>query len=103
MTSEWHERLRRFVVCDVIVVRFCARERVTEPAFWYWRRQYADIPTSPESSTRAFAPVDIMGGRSVSLRFPAGAVLEIPDDRGLTVLSIPGHLPEAAASEVADA
>ena len=80
-TSEWHERLRRFEGCDVTVARFCARERVTEPAFWYWRRKCADIRTAPKSSPRAFAPVDIIGGRSVSLRFPAGAVLELPDDR----------------------
>ena len=80
-TSEWHERLRCFEACDVTVARFCARERVTEPAFWYWRRKCAGIRTAPESSARAFAPVDIVGGRSVSLRFPAGAVLELPDDR----------------------
>jgi hypothetical protein len=28
-----------------------------------------------------FKSVEIIGGRSVTLRFPAGAVLDIPEDR----------------------
>ncbi|MEX0669868.1 MAG: hypothetical protein WD060_05370 [Pirellulales bacterium] len=79
--SEWQSRLRRFDVSDLTVARFCARERVTVPLFWYWRRKCVDIGTRPEPSVPAFAPVDIIGGRSVQLRFPAGAVLEIPEDR----------------------
>ena len=33
---EWQERLRRFEASDLTVARFCARERVTVPRFWYW-------------------------------------------------------------------
>lgn len=39
------------------------------------------ISPPSEPSPPAFAPVDVVGGRSVPLRFPAGAVLEIPEDR----------------------
>ena len=78
---EWQKRLRRFESCNLTVARFCARERVTEPMFWYWRRKSADISPPSEPSSPAFAPVDVVGGRSVPLRFPAGAVLEIPEDR----------------------
>jgi hypothetical protein len=78
---EWQERLRRFEECDLTVARFCTRERVTVPTFWYWRRKCADGIAACEPSALAFAPVDIIGGRSVALRFPAGAVLEIPEDR----------------------
>lgn len=78
---EWKDRLRRFEKADMTVARFCARERVTVPTFWYWRRKCADIGAPCETSESVFAPVDIIGGRSVPLRFPAGAVLEIPEDR----------------------
>jgi hypothetical protein len=78
---EWQERLRRFEVSGLTVTRFCARECVTASTFWYWRRKCADDGVPVEPSTPAFAPVEIIGGRSVPLRFPAGAVLEIPEDR----------------------
>ncbi len=78
---EWQERLRRFEESDLTVSRFCSRERVTEPTFWYWRRKCADNGVPLEPSAPVFAPVDIIGGRSMPLRFPAGAVLEIPEDR----------------------
>ena len=78
---EWQDRLRRFEQADLPVARFCARERVTVSTFWYWRRKCADIGAPFEPSESAFTPVDIIVGRSVLLRFPAGAVLEIPEDR----------------------
>ncbi len=78
---EWQKRLRRFEACSLTVARFRARERVTEPTFWYWRRKSADICPPSEPLPPAFTPVDVVGGRSVPLRFPAGAVLEIPEDR----------------------
>ena len=78
---EWQERLRRFEASDLTVARFCARERVTVPRFWYWRRKCADIGANQSASGSVFTRVDIIGGRSVPLRFPAGAVLEIPEDR----------------------
>lgn len=77
----WQERLRRFEVSGLSVARFCARERVTEPTFWYWRRKCADVGPPCESSSPAFAPVDVVGGHSVQVRFPTGVVLEIPEDR----------------------
>lgn len=36
--SEWQQRLRRFEKSGLTVARFCARERVSVPTFWYWRR-----------------------------------------------------------------
>ncbi len=78
---EWQKRLRRFEACNLTVARFCARERVTEPTFWYWRRKFVDTIAALEPSPPAFTPVDVIGGRSVPLRFPSGAVLEIPEDR----------------------
>lgn len=78
--QEWRRRLRRFEVSDLTVARFCSRERVTVSSFWYWRRKCAEVGGPSEQSEAAFAPVDVIGGRSVPLRFPSGAVLEIPED-----------------------
>ncbi|MFM7137326.1 MAG: IS66 family insertion sequence element accessory protein TnpA [Planctomycetota bacterium] len=61
--------------------QFCARERVSVPTFWYWWRKCADGPFKPQTPPAAFSPVEVVGGRSISLRFPIGAVLEIPEDR----------------------
>jgi hypothetical protein len=35
----------------------------------------------PQAPAAVFAPVEVVGGRSIFLRFPIGAVLEIPEDR----------------------
>lgn len=74
---EWQARLRRFEACDLTVARFCARERVTAPTFWYWRRRCAESNVAGAST---FAPVDVIGGRLVTCRFPTGVVVEIPED-----------------------
>ena len=78
---EWQERLRRYEGCNLTVARFCARERVTVPTFWYWRRKFADSLAAAESSAPAFAPIEVIETRGLTLRFPVGAVLEIPEDR----------------------
>lgn len=79
--SEWQKRLQRFTKSGLTVARFCARERVAVATFWYWRRKC--LGQTPDSIAMAstFAPVEVIGSRMVTLRFPAGAVLELPDDR----------------------
>jgi phosphoglycerate dehydrogenase-like enzyme len=39
--AEWQQRLRRFEKSGLTVARFCTRERVSAPTFWYWRRKCA--------------------------------------------------------------
>jgi len=79
--SEWQQRLRRFEKSGLTVARFCARERVSVPTFWYWRRKCGGADSAPVTMPATFSPVEVVGGRAVTLRFPAGAVLEIPEDR----------------------
>ena len=79
--AEWQQRLRRFEKSGLTVAQFCARERVSVPTFWYWRRKCAGVDASPLVTPAAFKSVEVMGGRAVTLRFPAGAVLDIPEDR----------------------
>jgi hypothetical protein len=79
--AEWQRRLRRFEKSGLTVSRFCARERVSVPTFGYWRRKCAGGDASPQAAPASFKSVEVIGGRAVTLRFPAGAVLEIPEDR----------------------
>ncbi len=79
--AEWQRRLRRFEKSGLTVARFCTRERVSVPTFWYWRRKCDGGDASPQGAPAAFKSVEVIGGRSVTLRFPAGAVLDIPEDR----------------------
>ena len=79
--AEWQRRLRRYEKSGLTAARFCARERVAVPTFWYWRRKCAGVASVPQAPPAVFTPVEVVGGRSISLRFPIGAVLEIPEDR----------------------
>ncbi len=79
--AEWQQRLRRFEQSGLTIARFCARERVSVPTFGYWRRKCAGGAASPTAARAAFKSVEVIGGRAVTLRFAAGVVLEIPEDR----------------------
>jgi transposase len=79
--AEWRQRLQRFEKSGLTVARFCARERVSVPTFWYWRRKQDGAAAASRATPAMFSPVEVVGGRSVSLRLPSGAVLEIPEDR----------------------
>lgn len=79
--AEWRQRLQRFEKSGLTVARFCARERVSVPTFWYWRRKQDGVAAVSRLAPGVFSPVEVVGGRSVSLRLPSGAVLEIPEDR----------------------
>ena len=79
--AEWRQRLQRFEKSGLTVALFCARERVSVSTFWYWRRKCAGGDASPLVAPAAFKSVEVVAGRAVTLRFPAGAVLDIPEDR----------------------
>jgi hypothetical protein len=79
--AEWQRRLRRFEKSGLTLARFCARERVSVPTFGYWRRKCAGGDASPPAAPASFKSVEVIGGRAVTLRFPVGAVLDIPEDR----------------------
>jgi hypothetical protein len=79
--AEWRQRLQRFEKSGLTVAGFCARERVSVPTFWYWRRKQNGAASVSRATPAVFSPVEVVGGRSVSLRLPSGAVLDIPEDR----------------------
>jgi hypothetical protein len=77
---EW-QRLRRFEKSGLTVARFCGRERGSVPKIGHGGRKCAGGDASPQVAPAAFESVEVVGWRAVTLRFPAGAVLDIPEDR----------------------
>ena len=65
---------------------FCRQERVSVSLWKYWQRQVEReamvvCVSPPVRPTMPFAAVETIPRRSVFLRFPGGATMEIPDDR----------------------
>ena len=79
--AEWRQRLQRYEKAGLTVARFCKRERVSVPTFWYWRRKCAGMSLASRAAPAVFSPVEVVGGGLVTLRFATGAVMELPDDR----------------------
>jgi len=81
------------------VSKFCDREGVSVTAFHYWRRRLG--LQQPEQVSRLAAPVfqavELLSQRAVVIRFAAGGVMEIPEDRVDLVRRDPqARLPEGA-------
>jgi hypothetical protein len=84
--ASWRRRLARQKASGLTVAAFCRRERVSVSLWRYWQRQVAREATVvsgplPRRPAMPFAAVEIIPRRSVFLRFPGGATMEIPDDR----------------------
>lgn len=72
----WTERMARYRDCSLTVREFCAREGVSQPSFYQWKRKLAECP-SPAVS---FVPVSFQHSSSVSLatvKLPGGAEVEL--------------------------
>ena len=81
----WRGALARFDSSGLSVRSFCARERLTEPCFYAWRRVIRERDAERPETRPAFVPlvvradrgdcgivIDVSGGpRSVALRLPA--------------------------------
>ena len=86
--QEWEQRLRRFERAGLPIRQFCEAEGVNPGTFWYWRRNLAGSatprPSVPAQPVAAFAPVDVIAqppARSIVIRLPRGASIELPGDR----------------------
>lgn len=77
----WVERLARFPHAGLSPAQFCAREGVSLPSFYAWRRRLAAAPApppGPDSGPRLL-PVRLPApGAAVELVLPGGAVLRLP-------------------------
>mgnify|MGYP006893426302 CR=1 FL=1 len=84
--AAWRRRVARQEASGLTVAAFCRQERVSVSLWKYWQRQVEREATvvsvaPPVRPAMPFAQVEIIPRRSVFLRFPGGATMEIPDDR----------------------
>jgi hypothetical protein len=82
----WVERLARFASSGLRPAAFCAREGVSLPSFYQWKRRLAaetaadttESPGSPDPTPRLL-PVRLpVPGGAVELVLPGGVTLRIP-------------------------
>jgi hypothetical protein len=92
----WRGVLARFGASGLSVRRFCARERLSEPSFYSWRRVIGqrDAQAAPPP---AFVPVLVGHEHGDST---AGMAIEL---RGGRVLRLPAALPVAQVAELVHA
>ncbi len=82
--AEWQLRLARYEQAGLTPAEFCKHEGVSVSAFRYWQRRVDRNNGGPQPRSHqvpAFAAIEIIPRRSVFVRYPSGASLEIPDDR----------------------
>ena len=85
--ADWQRRMVRYEQTGLTPAEFCRREGVSVSVFRYWQRRvrWADRnsggPQPRSQEVPAFAAIEIIPRRSVFVRVPGGASLEIPDDR----------------------
>ncbi len=94
----WRERVRSQTESGLSVRAFCRREGVSEPSFYFWRRELGKrerqraaatkcLPTSGAAGSARLVAVDVVG-------VPNEAMLEIAVDGGVVI-----RLREEASAE----
>jgi len=89
----WAERLGRYRASGLTVARFCARERVSMPTFYYWSKRIAAGSAAASSSSRsepteirrepaghARAAVGLAPPALVRFHFNAAVEISVPAD-----------------------
>ena len=85
--AEWQLGLARYERSGLKTAEFCEQEQVSVSTLRYWQQRVARADHNNGGSqpqrrhAPAFAAIEIIPRRSVFVRFPGGASLEIPDDR----------------------
>jgi hypothetical protein len=72
----WRLRLQRFQSSGLSVSQFCAREQVSQPSFYQWRKRLQLAPTRPSAPT--FLPVRLTQSAAVEIHLPNGARVSVP-------------------------
>lgn len=81
----WRQRLQRFERSDLSAVAFCAKEGVSTPAFYAWRRrlrlssaEQAARPTHPPGADARLVPVRLLPAAApVELLLRGGGILRL--------------------------
>jgi transposase len=92
LQRRWRQRLQRFERSGLSAVAFCAKEGVSTPSFYAWRRRLGHSPAEPVVRP-ALPPAD--AARLVPVRvLPAAAPLEILLPGGIILRLAPGCDPD---------
>jgi len=96
--AEWRLRLRRFSSSRLSVTKFCAKERVSTPTFYQWRKRLAKAPARKPKAAKApaFRPVTVVtADQVVSIQLSGGARIQVPSDNVDAVRTVVGELVRA--------
>ncbi len=93
--AAWRGRVKRFARSGLAVARFCAKERVSVAAFYYWRKKLGQLgrpqrrPQPVPECDDAFQQVTVVPAAvGVSIRLPGGAQIEVGSERLDTVRAV---------------
>ena len=100
--AAWRRRVARQEASGLTVAAFCRQERVSVSLWKYWQRQVEReamvvCVSPPVRPTMPFAAVETIPRRSVFLRFPGGATMEIPDNTRFGRMSGRSPIPKRCA------
>ena len=81
----WRQRLLRFGRSGLSAVAFCAKEGVSTPSFYAWRRRLSHPPAEPvvrpalpPADAARLVPVHVLSGAApVEILLPGGIVLRL--------------------------
>src|SRR5215468_5028607 len=81
----WRQRLQRFERSGLSAVAFCAKEGVSAPSFYAWRRrlrqptaEQTTRPDGPAADVARFVPVRVLPAAApVEVLLPGGLVLRL--------------------------
>jgi hypothetical protein len=91
----WRLVLAEHAASGLAVRAFCQREAVSEPSFYFWRRELASRDSSPDShpSSTRFVPV-----RVVEADAPRAGEERPPSEHAVIAIGIPGGFTLRAGS-----
>ena len=81
----WRQRLQRFERSGLAAVAFCAKEGVSTPSFYAWRRRLSHPPAEPvvrpalpPADVARLVPIHVLSGATpVEILLPGGIVLRL--------------------------
>jgi hypothetical protein len=94
----WRGALERFGKSGLSVRRFCARERVSEPCFYSWRRVIQERDREPKRGGPAFLPVLVRN--DVTGQGGGGIVIEVCGGPRSVALRLPPAMPVGQVAEL---
>jgi hypothetical protein len=84
--------LRKFEGSGLSAKEFCAREGISCPSLYQWKKRLGNSSSRAESSGPQFQPVQVVGDSMATVEFPGLATLRIPTARVEVVRAVVAEL-----------